>query len=198
MKRFNWLLIGVIVFSLAVLPLAGCVSKSEYEALQAEHASLMQENTSLKSENTGLEAELKAVQSDLTNVQADYDTVKADYDKLNADYEATKKELDEIKELYPPRDFSSLRELQDWLLANDVSERPAATTAEGLYSKALEIQEDALEDGYIISAWIDYYAETQMFYVNCTAVADGYVWMWSPETDEPINFSDASGLLKLK
>lgn len=198
MKRFNWLLIGFISLCLAMVLLAGCVSKSEYEALQVEQATLVDENNSLKAELQEVQADLTSAQADLTRVQADYDTLKADNEKLKGNYETATKELAQIKEVYPPRDFSSLKELQDWLLANDVSERPAATTAEGLYSKALEIQEDALKDGYIISAWIDYYAETQMFYVNCTAVADGYVWMWSPETDEPLNFSDASGLLKLK
>jgi len=50
MKRFNWLLIGLVVLCLAMVPLAGCVAKSEYEALQAENAALVEENTSLKAE----------------------------------------------------------------------------------------------------------------------------------------------------
>jgi len=41
MKRFNWLLIGLVIICLAAIPLAGCgVSKSEYEALQSKYDEL--------------------------------------------------------------------------------------------------------------------------------------------------------------
>jgi len=200
MKRSKSCLIGLVVVCLTMISLVGCIGvpQSEFEALQAEHEALQAEHATLGNENTGLKAELQTVQSDLTNLQADYEAINVDYDTLNADYEAVNQELAAIKEVYPPRDFSSFRELQDWLLENDVSERPASTFAEDMYSKALEIQEDALNDGYIVSAWIEYYYETQEFVIICTAVVEGYVWAWDPETDELINFSDASDLLKLE
>jgi len=193
MKK-RWFLVGVML--LVSLPLIGCeglgwVAKEDYNALQAEHEALVQENTSVK-------GELEEVQSDLTNLQTDYDTLKGANDKLSADYEAANAELTGMKEVCPPRHFNTVKELQDWLVANGVSDRAAATTAEALYSKALEIQEDALQDGYMISAWIDYYFDEELFYVNCTAVVEGTVWMWNPETDEILNFSDATGLLKLR
>jgi outer membrane murein-binding lipoprotein Lpp len=121
-------------------------------------------------------------------LQAEYATLQSDLTDLQADYEAASEELAEIKEVYPPRDFSSLSELQDWLLANDVSERPAATIAETLYSKALEIQEDALEDGYIVSAEVYYDETTELFYIDCTTIINGDLWWWDPETDEPIQW----------
>lgn len=182
MKRFNWVLIGVMISVLAIVLLAGCVSKSEFEVLQAEHATLMQEKASLT-------AELQQAQSDLTNAQANYDVVKADqdalkadYGELNANYEAANKELAEIKEVYPPRDFSSLSELRDWLLENDVSERPITQYGEEWYRKALEIQEDALKDGYIVSA--DYDVVDEGISVWCTAIVNGRLFFWDPETDE--------------
>ena len=110
MKHLNWLVVGLVILCLAMVPLAGCVAKSEY------------------------------------------------------------------------RDFSSLRELQDWLLANDVSERPPTQYADAWYSKALEIQEDALKDGYIVSA--DYDAMEEGVVVWCTTVINGKVFYWDPETDE--------------
>jgi hypothetical protein len=70
-------------------------------------------------------------------------------------------------------------------------------TVEVAYSRSLEIQQDALEDGFIVSAWIDYYFDEGTFYVNCTAVAGGEVWMWSPDSDELTNFSDMTGLSNL-
>ena len=85
------------------------------------------------------------------------------------------------------RDFSSLSELQDWLLANDVSERPPTEYAEGWYSKALDIQEDALGDGYIISVDYDYDEVEDLFRVWCVTIIDGDIWLWSPETDEPLH-----------
>ena len=121
-------------------------------------------------------------------LQSEYEASQADYDELNANYVAKKNELAEIKEVYPPRDFSSLSELQEWLLKNDVSERAPITIAENWYSKALEIQEDALKDGYIISADIDYDSETELFYVACVTIINGDIWAWDPETDEPIQY----------
>ncbi len=182
MKRFNWLLIGSVILSLAMVLLVGCgVSKSEYEALQAEHATLLEENTSL-------EVELEGVQSDLVGMQANLAGVQADYDELNANYVSTKNELAEIKEVYPPKDFSSLSELQDWLVENEVSERAPTTFAENWYSKALEIQEDALKDGYIISVDLDYAPEAELFYVACVTIINGDIWYWDPETDEPTQY----------
>ncbi len=110
MKRFNWLLIGLVVLSLVLLPLAGCVPKSEY------------------------------------------------------------------------RDFTSLSELQDWLLENVVSEKPSTKYAEDWYGRALEVQEDALKAGYIVSA--DYDAMEEGVVVWCTTVINGKVFYWDPETDE--------------
>jgi outer membrane murein-binding lipoprotein Lpp len=160
MKRFNWLVVGLVVLCLAMISLAGCVSKSEYEALQADYDTL----------------------------NADNDTLQADYDELNANYAAVEAELADIQQVYPPRDFSSLSELTDWLLQNDVSERPLATTAENLYSKALEIQEDALKDGYIVSADFDYDENVDLFYISCVTIINGDTWYWDPETDEPIQY----------
>ncbi len=51
MKRFNWLLIGLMVLGLATGPLAGCVSKSEYEAVQAEYEAVQAEYEALQEED---------------------------------------------------------------------------------------------------------------------------------------------------
>jgi len=177
MKRFYWLLIGSVVLCLILL--VGCgVPQSEYETLQTEHAALVQEKASLT-------AELEAAQSDLTNAQAENDTLKTNYAELNANYETVSEELAEIKEVYPPRDFSSLQKLQDWLLNNDVSERPVTTTAERWYSKALEIQEDALKDGYIVSVDYEGPDDEDNYMVFCVTIINGDIWYWDPETDEP-------------
>ena len=112
MRRFNWLLIGLVALCLIVTLLAGCGTKCEY------------------------------------------------------------------------RDFSSLTELEEWLQANDVSERPIAEYASEWYRKALEIQEDALRDGYIVSANYYYDSYTNTYAVYCVTIIDGDIWYWDPETDE--------------
>ncbi len=107
---------------------------------------------------------------------------KADLEAKNAKLQA---DLDALNKVYPPRDFSSLEELQNWLLANDVSDRPETTSAERWYSKALEMQEDALEDGYIVSADYDYDEKADLVSVFCVTIINGDIWYWDPETDEP-------------
>jgi len=116
--------------------------------------------------------------------RSDYEALQADLANLQADYDSVKSELDDIKKVYPARNFSSLEELKDWLLENDVSELPPAATVEQLYSKGLTIQEDALEDGYIIS--VDFEVPYHfMYFVYCVAIIDGDIWLWEVETDEP-------------
>ena len=58
MKRFNWLLIGLIVLCLATVPLAGCtgVSQSEYEALQADYDELNTNYAAVEAELAEYEA----------------------------------------------------------------------------------------------------------------------------------------------
>ena len=147
------------------------------------------ENASLNTENASLETELEGAQSDLADLQADYANLNAAYNESSADYEAVSNELAEIKGVYPPRDFSSLQELQDWLYSNDVSERPITTTADRWYSRALELQEAALADGYLVSVDVDGPDEEDRYNVWCIAIIDGYIWYWDPETDEPYDYS---------
>ena len=137
-------------------------------------------------------------QADYDELDTEYMALQADYDELNTEYEAVQNALAEVEAVYPPKDFSSLSELNEWLLENDVSERPASTTAEHLYSKALEIQENALEDGYIVSADIDYDPTTELFFIACVTIIDGDIWAWDPETDEPINYSQMVAFFKVR
>ena len=83
------------------------------------------------------------------------------------------------------RDFSSYEELAQWLQANDVSEMPVTDYANQWYNKALLVQEDALNDGYIVSAAYHYDTEMGTYSVYCLTIIDGDVWYWDPETDEP-------------
>ena len=168
MKRFNWLLIGSLILSVAVILLAGCgIPQADCDELSTEYTAL----------------------------QADYDELDAEYTILQADYEAVQNELAEIKEVYPPEDFPSLSKLNEWLLENDVSEKPDTTYAEDWYGRALEVQDDALRSGYIVSADYDYDAEDDSYLVWCTAIINGRVFYWDPETDDVFE-DDVLGTVK--
>jgi len=56
--------------------------------------------------------------------------------------------------------------------------------------RALEVQEDALLDGYIISVDYDYNSTEDTYTVFCVTIIDGDIWYWDPETDEV--YQDAS------
>jgi len=152
-------LIGVVVLLLLLITVPSCVSKSAYESLSDQVATLQEEKADLEAKTAKLQGDLDALQGD----------------------------LDASNKVYPPRDFSSLEELQNWILANDVSDRPEATNAERWYSKALTIQEDALEDGYIVSADYDWDEKGEEVFVCCVTIISGDIWYWDPETDELFN-----------
>ena len=93
------------------------------------------------------------------------------------------------------RDFASYEELVDWLQANPVSEGLISEYASQWYSKALRLQQDALEDGYIISAAYRYDPEDGTYSVYCIAIINGQIWYWDPETDQPY-LDDSLGKVK--
>ena len=142
--------------------------------------------------------ERNALQAQVTSLQKDLDKAKSDLDAAQGQKQGDSAELAEIKKIYPPREFSSKKELRDWIFENDVSDRPDTLYASDWYSYALDVQDDALEDGYIVSAWIDWYPDDDDFYVLCSAVVKGNVYMWDPETDELIDFSYESGLASVR
>jgi hypothetical protein len=115
--------------------------------------------------------------------QSDYNALQVDYELLQADYDALSAELAQLQEVYPPRDFTSVEELEAWLAANDVSEEPITDYAGPWYMKALAIQEAALMDGYLIFPDYDYNPDTSRFLVYCVTIIDGDIWYWDPETD---------------
>ena len=184
MKRSKGLLVGFVILCSAVALLAGCVSKSEYEALQTEYeglqsenAGLVQEKASLTQENTSLKAELDKAQSDLTKVKADYDKLKSDYDKLNSDYETANNELNEIKQVYPPTYFNDRSELEDW--AGEAAHEVAKYS--DIWRQHLELQKLALADGHI---WSVLYNRDNGEYISCVIVGDSIYWVWNDGSTE--------------
>jgi len=117
-------------------------------------------------------------------LQSEYDAIKAELDGIQAQYDEAVQELDSIKAVYPAGDFPSLAQLTRWLSENDISEGPESKYAEDWYLKALEIQAEALRDGYIVSVDYDTAEDGESISVWCTTIINGRVFFWDPETDE--------------
>jgi outer membrane murein-binding lipoprotein Lpp len=206
MIRIKYLSIGLLILILTSFTLAGCgISQADYDALlaqktaletekqslQTDYNSLQTENKALESEKATLEAEKQDLKTDYDTLQAENDTLKSDFgalqtekDTLQGNYDTANNELTQIKEVYPPRDFSSRSELENWLAQNTISEKPDTSNAEAWMGRALEVQEAALLDGYIVSMDYDYNSTDDVYLVFCTTIINGYLWYWNPETDD--------------
>lgn len=104
MKGFNRLLIGVVFLCLATIPLAGCVSKSEFETLQAEFEALQSENASLEATNEQYSEELEVknatiqeTQKELDNTKEELSSTKQELDSTETQYRTTLDQLDSSK-----------------------------------------------------------------------------------------------------
>jgi type II secretory pathway pseudopilin PulG len=164
MLRYGWLItvVGLVVVLILLIISSGNLSSVEDDLAAAEQ------------QVSSLSSQLQQAQTDKNQLQSDLDTANA--------------ELAAIQMVYPPRNFSSASDLEDWLLSNGISLQPPATTWEQWYSKALEIQAAALADGFIVSVDYDYFYDgvDEFLSVWNIAIIDGAIWFWDPESDEPL------------
>ncbi|HEY4711917.1 MAG TPA: hypothetical protein VIH69_04470 [Dehalococcoidia bacterium] len=125
---------------------------------------------------------LSKTKAELADTKAELTSTETELASTEAELASTEAELAEIEEVYPPGYFSSATELQNWLATDDISDRSSAD-AVLWYANAQELQERALEDGYIINAYIwDNLDGTYSVY--CDAVTeDNSLYWWDPETD---------------
>ncbi len=175
MKNIKWWWVGGIG-GLVVLLVLLVISWIQTNSLHNDIEDLEAENSSLTNQVSSVQGQLSQAQANLTQKET----------------ELTEKEteLAAIHEIFPPKEFASSTELQQWLNGNTVSNQPPATSYEGWYGKALQLQQDALNDGFILSADLDIYQYedgTYEFYVYSVAIIDGFMWYWDPETDEIFN-----------
>ncbi|MFC1873673.1 hypothetical protein ACFLYX_00030 [Chloroflexota bacterium] len=203
-----WQVLNVILL-LMVLLLAGCAPKENYDTLVTQIIETEERLQSVKTSLNIAQADLKTARSEIEAFQSEIETYHNEINSLskqieylsaaNIEINEARTELREIKMVYPPRHFYTMQELQDWLLENSVSDRPLVSVydnlrVENIYAKTLDLQEDALNDGYIVSTFI-YYEELVNYYrVLCSAVADGTIYTWNVESDNLTDFSDWAGL----
>ena len=168
----------------AILFLAGCgIPQADYDAVTAQSAALEAEKAALQAEKSSLQNEISGLTATKDSLEDENGQLNAQLASLQADYDETAGELASLQSKYPPRDFTSRMELENWLLGDPVSQKPLATDAETWINRALEVQANALADGYIINMDYDYDDTSGLYSVFCTAIIQGEIWFWDPETD---------------
>ena len=103
MKRFICMLMCTTVLCLSIISVPGCVSKSEFETLQAEFEALQSENASLEATNEQYSEELEVKNATIQETQKELDNTKEELS-------STKQELDSTETRYS----NALNELESY------------------------------------------------------------------------------------
>lgn len=149
----RWCWLLLIVSLIMLLP--GCTSNAKYqEALD---------------QNAALSSQVADLNSQITNLSDQISTLQTNYEQ--------------ISKVFPPRDFSSLQELKDWVAKDKTDLLPAPSTIEELYSRGLAMQLAALKDGFIISIDQEFITDT-FFFIFGIAVVNNEIWVWDIEDDD--------------
>lgn len=74
-------------------------------------------------------------------------------------------------------------------IANNRPERVGAYN----FKRALEVQEDALSDGYLVSVNLDQSDDSERWVEECITIIDGEIWDWFPDSDELLVISRIYG-----
>lgn len=212
--------VGVVLL-LASLLLAACgipqedldTAVAERDTARTQATSLQGDLTQAQNEIVSLESDLESAQSqiattqnllettqstlattesDLADAESQASSLQSQVSSLQSTSSKASSDLAAIQEVYPPRHFTSATELRQWLAANAISDMPASSVAETLVDKTLQLQEAALEDGYIISLDID--EDPDFFYVNALALIGGLIWIIDVETDEVYQWSSLGAI----
>jgi myosin heavy subunit len=196
MKK-EWFVIG-IMFSLVPWLMMGCgISQESYDTVVAQLNTAQQETQSVKTQLEASQSKVSELTSNLEKSQDELQLAQTNLKSTQDELDSTEEKLASIEKVYPPRQFSSSTELKEWLKTNDKSEKPFRAGVEGLYSLALELQEDALNDGYIISVDVDPTERANVWYITCVTCINGELWAWSPESDEITKVSTIWGWAKI-
>jgi hypothetical protein len=180
---------------------------TENKDLQAEKTSLMTEKESLEADYSKLSAQCGDLEAEKTSLMTEKESLEADYSKLKIEneavagglvkikesYEGVYKELGALQMVYPPKYFSTSQELKSWIQYNAISDTPIHSNlfiSYKAYERCLEIQEEALKDGFIISVAVacgpekefPEYGDVRPVYCQAQT-GDGIYW-WFPDRDD--------------
>ena len=176
MNNKNWRIIGIV--ALALLCAAGIGFGYLVPRYQGTSATLSSTEAALataQSDLASVQGQLSNVQSQLSNTQGELAGVQSELSDVSA-------ELAVMQGKYPPRRFNSNLELESWL--DDQPNPPSSADAVLWLRHALDMQQAAADDGFLISA--DQWTDDGVYYqVWCSAVLeDGSYYWWDPDTDD--------------
>ena len=151
MKRFNWLLIGFMILCLTMVLLAGCVSKSEYEALQAEYAALEAEHATLIEENASLEASNEQYSEEIEAKNATIQEMQNELDNMREGLASTKEELELYKDTWGSVVASNIEPpyYRVYLINNDAAVNPTFAEVESFLREDKTDKNDYITDVYM-------------------------------------------------
>jgi len=170
MKKKIILLIFLII-SLSMSSISCNSSQEGFSGLQDRYMQLQYENEQLK-------LELDSCNSS----QEGFSGLQDRYMQLQYENEQLKLELDSRPTL---RDFDSRLELENWLENNL---QPETVYIDDAFIAALKVQNLAKQSGYIVGLapmFID--SEDYFDAIFCSAIANGILYVFSPETGEIIS-----------
>ncbi|ADJ26196.1 conserved hypothetical protein [Dehalogenimonas lykanthroporepellens BL-DC-9] len=131
-----------------------------------------------------LNSDISNLQSQLSDSEFELTTTKNDFQDLNDQLSTTinqltttQDQLTEIQSKYPLKNFSSLFQLQAW--ANNHIQ-PYQQYANGTYAGALEIQEAAMNEGYLVSACLEE-TSSGLYFISMQAMIGSTLYWWHPE-----------------
>ena len=199
MNKFRSLCFVLLLLSILGLG-TSCISRGSYEALeanltntQAELVSTQADLANTQAELTNIQANLADARSELTSTQVELVSTQADLASTQAKLDSTKQELSEVKAVYPLKNFPDLHALEEWLAGQPDFARASDDII--WYQHALELQESAARDGYLVSAtiYIGEISSGKFYMVYCLAVVgDGDLYVWDPDTKDIHYWLDVS------
>jgi hypothetical protein len=175
--------------------------QSQLDAAQAEAASLQNKLDAAQAEAAGIQSDLDAVQAEVASLQSDLDAAIDEKDGLQIelysafdekdalleeliaainDKDTLQNELDTIKLVCPPGEFSSVSELTNWV---SINKQPYTNEIEPLFRAALKVQQLGLQEGYLISVIYekgDQYPNKAWVFNG--ALVNGSYYVWDPCT----------------
>ncbi len=141
------------------------------------------------------------------NYNDEYIQLLKDYEVLNGNYAELQSEATDDQEALQdalaecqnqpapapaqlqPRLFANIAELDTWIDAQPVPSRESSDAVQW-FDRALRLQRQALEDGYLINVELDS-EDDEVYSVYCTAtLADGSYYWWEPDTLEAFYWLD--------
>ena len=153
-------------------------SQSRVADLEKNVSSLETNVSTLENNVSSLQENLDEQKIKVSTLTLEKTTVMTSLTELQTDFDTVNMELNSIKAIYPPRDFSSLSALQTWV---NKHLQPRGSYLDDTFRAALRVQDDALKDGYLISVMYDEDdTDPDYGWVYCATLVNGELYYWHP------------------